>query len=110
MRISKIVAALALLGALGACSGGEKTATGQGPTFALTFPSSLVTSAQDGRVILLLSGDFKREPKDHVEANLPLDAPFMFGVNVEGWATRRLAGPRASSQACRAAITRCRWS
>ncbi|HEY2685440.1 MAG TPA: hypothetical protein VGI93_18150 [Steroidobacteraceae bacterium] len=86
MRISKIVAALALLGALGACSGGEKTATGQGPTFALTFPSSLVTSAQDGRVILLLSGDFKREPKDHVEANLPLDAPFMFGVNVEGWA------------------------
>jgi hypothetical protein len=34
----------------------------------------------------LLSHDTTREPRKHVAANEPLDAPYMFGLNVEGMA------------------------
>jgi hypothetical protein len=40
----------------------------------------------DGRVILLLSHDLKREPRDHVEPNEPLDSPYIFGLNVDALA------------------------
>jgi hypothetical protein len=60
----------------------------------------------DGRLILLLSKDFTREPKSHVEPNAPLDSPYLFGTNVDslkpgqaaivgadafGWPVRRLS-------------------
>src|SRR5579859_5710881 len=87
MRTIAIASVWVLACGLGACSGDNSNAAKvQGPSFALTLPSGIVNSPQDGRVILLLSSDFKREPKDHVEANLPLDAPYMLGANVEGWA------------------------
>jgi hypothetical protein len=57
-----------------------------GPEFAVSFPAAKSTAPLDGRVILLLSRDLTREPRSHVEANEPLVAPFMFGLNVEGLA------------------------
>jgi hypothetical protein len=57
-----------------------------GPSFAISFPATRSAAPIDGRVILLLSRDFDREPRSHVEPNEPLKAPYMFGVNVEGLA------------------------
>ena len=57
-----------------------------GPSFAVSFPATRSSAPLDGRVILLLSRDFDREPRSHVEPNEPLKAPYMFGVNVEGLA------------------------
>ena len=37
-----------------------------------------------GRLILMLSRDLQREPRSHVSPDEPLDAPFMFGMNVVG--------------------------
>jgi hypothetical protein len=54
--------------------------------FSISFPKSLVGSPQDGRVILLLSRDFNREPRTHVSSGEPLDCPYLFGLNVDGLA------------------------
>ena len=56
------------------------------PAFTVSFPAAMSEAPLDGRVILLVSRDLVREPRTHVAANLPLDAPFMFGRNVEGLA------------------------
>jgi hypothetical protein len=81
MRINALTA-LALFSTLSAGAAGDAA---KAPTFSISFPASLAASPQDGRVVLLLSRDFVREPKSHVEPNLPLDAPYMFGFTVEGW-------------------------
>ncbi len=57
----------------------------------VTFSTSLAGQAQDGRLILLLSHDGKREPREHVEPNEALDSPFIFGLNVDQWAPRSVA-------------------
>ena len=53
-----------------------------GPSFAVRFPLARSAVALDGRLILLLSRDFNREPREHVDADEPLSSPFIFGQNV----------------------------
>jgi hypothetical protein len=59
-------------------------AAGSGSTFAVSFPAAVSGTPIDGRLILLLSRDFNREPRAHVDADEPLASPFLFGLNVEG--------------------------
>jgi hypothetical protein len=56
----------------------------QEPTVAVSFPASRSGAPLDGRVIVLLSRDLKREPRTHVSPNMPLDSPYLFGQNAEG--------------------------
>lgn len=53
-----------------------------GPSFAVQFPLARSAVPLDGRLILLLSRDFNREPREHVDADEPLSSPFIFGQNV----------------------------
>ncbi len=57
-----------------------------GPTFAVSFPAAASAQPLDGRLILLISKDFSREPRTHVEANEPLASPYLFGLTVDGMA------------------------
>lgn len=54
----------------------------QATSFAVSFPGSRSNTPLSGRVILLLSRDFSREPRTHIEPNEPLDSPHIFGLNV----------------------------
>jgi hypothetical protein len=54
--------------------------------FSVSFPASRSATPLDGRVILLLSTDFSREPRAHVDPDDPLVSPYIFGVNVDGLA------------------------
>src|ERR1700749_600732 len=78
----------------------------QAATFAVSFPGLRSNAPLGGRVILMLSRDFSREPPSHVEPNEPLDSPYLFGLNVTnlapgtpavlddhafGWPARRLS-------------------
>ena len=63
----------------------DARAQAQGASFTVTIPASAYAGPPlEGRLILLVSRDLKREPKSHVSPDAPLDAPFMFGVNVDG--------------------------
>lgn len=73
------------LGVSSTCSAQQPTAH-EGTSFAVSFPAARSPSPLDGRVILLLSRDLKREPRTHVEPNEPLDSPYIFGLNVDGLA------------------------
>jgi hypothetical protein len=53
------------------------------------FPAARSAVPLDGRIILLLSRDLTREPRTHVAPNEPLASPYLFGVNVDGWAPDR---------------------
>jgi hypothetical protein len=55
-------------------------------TFSVSFPAARSGKPLDGRVILLLSRDFTREPRSHVEPNEPLASPYLFGLNVDALA------------------------
>ena len=52
--------------------------------FSVSFPATRSATPLDGRVILLLSTDFSREPRSHVDPDDPLVSPYLFGINVEG--------------------------
>lgn len=80
MTLRPLLAALLALSAT--CLSGPSLAA----SFRVSFPASASATALDGRVILLVSRDLVREPKSHVVPNAPLDAPFMFGSNVDGLA------------------------
>jgi hypothetical protein len=54
-----------------------------GSTFTVSFPADRVAKPLDGRVILMLSRDFTREPRTHVMPNEPLSSPYLFGLTVE---------------------------
>jgi hypothetical protein len=91
IRIALTLAAVAALsGTLQGCDtrgGAHETAAGpEGTTFAVRFPAERSSKALDGRVILLLSRDFSREPRSHVEPNEPLASPYLFGLTVDGLA------------------------
>ena len=58
----------------------------EGTTFSVSFPAQRSGKPLDGRVILLLSRDFTREPRSHVEPNEPLASPYLFGLTVDGLA------------------------
>jgi hypothetical protein len=61
-------------------------------TFAVSSPAGLSPAGPiDGRVILLLSRDLKREPRSHVSPNEPLASPYLFGVTVDGLAAGHAA-------------------
>jgi hypothetical protein len=79
-----------LAGALQGCDqrGGthETAAATEFTTFSVSFPKERSAKPLDGRVILLLSRDFTREPRTHVEPNEPLASPYLFGLTVDGLA------------------------
>lgn len=84
---------LAAVGALGlAVQGCDTQAAHQAPaavagsTFTVSFPTDRSAKPLDGRVILMLSRDFTREPRTHVMPNEPLASPYLFGLTVEGLA------------------------
>jgi hypothetical protein len=90
IRIALTLAAVAAIsGTLGCDTRGgahETAAATEGTTFAVGFPTERSAKALDGRVILLLSRDFSREPRSHVEPNEPLASPYLFGLTVDGLA------------------------
>jgi hypothetical protein len=63
-----------------------RNASHTGPSFAVSFPAQRSHEALDGRLILLLSRDFAREPREHVSPDEPLSSPYIFGLNVEAMA------------------------
>jgi len=90
-------------------------------TFAVTIPVTRADAPQEGRLILLLSRDLKREPKSHVSPDEPLDSPYLFGMNVEdfapgrtvvfddtafGWPARRLSSLPAGDYQVQAVLNR----
>jgi hypothetical protein len=91
IRIALALAGIAsLAGALQGCDqrGGthETTAANEVTTFSVSFPAGRSGKPLDGRVILMLSRDFTREPRTHVAPNEPLASPYLFGLTVEGLA------------------------
>ena len=85
-----LAAVAAISGTIQGCDtrGGahETAAVTEGTTFAVRFPTERSSKALDGRVILLLSRDFSREPRSHVEPNEPLASPYLFGLTVDSLA------------------------
>jgi hypothetical protein len=83
----RLIAAASLIAATLTGSQAQASSPAQEPTFTVSFPRGLSSAGPlDGRVILLLSRDLKREPRSHVSPNMPLDSPYMFGLTVEGLA------------------------
>jgi hypothetical protein len=118
MRLSAVMI-LVLSGASLAHSGTAPKA--YGPAFSVSFPAEQSSAAIDGRIILLLSHDFKREPRTHVSPDEPLDSPYIFGVNVDalppgkaavvndgafGWPARRLSQLPAGDYFVQAVLNR----
>ena len=91
IRIALALAGVAaLVGALVGCEQRAGTAAAAAAneytTFSVSFPAERSGKPLDGRVILLLSRDFTREPRTHVEPNEPLASPYLFGLTVDGLA------------------------
>ena len=82
---------LAVVFAFAAAGSGDAQPSPAGPTFTVSFPAQASAKSLDGRVILLLSHDLTREPRSHISPDEPLDAPFMFGANVDGLAPGQTA-------------------
>jgi hypothetical protein len=126
IRIALTLAAVAALsGTLQSCDtrgGSNETASATaGTTFAVGFPTERSAKALDGRVILLLSRDFSREPRSHVEPNEPLASPYLFGLTVDalapggkavlddrafGWPATHLSGIPAGDYFVQAVLNR----
>ena len=90
-RATLLTLAVTALAAAGCARADSHSRGGPGPSFAISFPAARSAARLDGRVILLLSRDFEREPREHVEPNEPLSSPFIFGLNVEGLAAGQQA-------------------
>jgi hypothetical protein len=91
LRIALALAGVAaLVGTLVGCEQRPGTsavaAANEVTTFSVSFPAQRSGKPLDGRVILLLSRDFTREPRSHVEPNEPLASPYLFGLTVDGLA------------------------
>ena len=89
--------------------------------FSVSFPAERSPKALDGRIILLLSHDLAREPRSHFSQEEPLDAPAIFGMNVDhlapaqaaivddrafGWPARRLSALPAGDYFVQAVLNR----
>lgn len=77
----------ALAGALQGCdtqAAHQTSGAAGGSTFTVSFPNDRSARPLDGRVILMLSRDFTREPRTHVMPNEPLSSPYLFGLTVDG--------------------------
>jgi hypothetical protein len=81
------VLAATAIAAFGAAGGlpirGVFASESAAPQVAVMYSGGHNGTPLDGRVILLLSRDFSREPRTHVEPNEPLASPYIFGLNVE---------------------------
>lgn len=73
---------------MAAAAGAAPVQHGAAPinTFAISFSAARHATPLDGRLIVLLSKDFTREPRDHVSPEEPLDSPYLFGMNVDALA------------------------
>lgn len=90
MRIAPSLAVICLIAApleIGAADNAVHERI-RGTTFSISLPAAR-TAPLDGRIILLLSRDLTREPRSHVEPNEPLASPYVFGLNVDGFAAGR---------------------
>ncbi len=120
LRVAILAGAVLWLGGGRAAFAARPNATA-GPAFAVSFPAAASATPLDGRLILLVSRDFTREPRSHVSPDEPLAAPFMFGMNVEalapgatatlgeaafGWPARRLADLPAGDYFVQAVLNR----
>ena len=89
--------------------------------FSVSFPATRSATPLDGRVVLLLSTDFSREPRSHVDPDDPLVSPYLFGINVDalaagqsavlddaafGWPARRLSQLPAGDYYVQAVLNR----
>jgi hypothetical protein len=84
---SFLIAIFIAAGLLSAAAG----ATAPTPTVSITFPAARGATPLDGRVILLFSRDFTREPRIHVDPDDLLDSPFVFGADVDALAPNQAA-------------------
>jgi hypothetical protein len=80
--VPRVLAVLAM-GVAALSPGVPARASVREPVVTVSFPASLSAAPLDGRVILLVSRDLQREPRTHVSPNMPLDSPFLFGLNVD---------------------------
>ncbi len=79
-RVSAALATIPLLG-----FAAPAMAATAGATIEVALPATATNAVPaEGRLIVLLSRDLKREPKDHVSPDAALDSPFLFGMNIEG--------------------------
>ena len=83
LAVGVIVGLLPGCGSHGGTSPGTGGAVAVGTTFSVSFPAERSKKPLDGRMILLLSRDFSREPRTHVEPNEPLASPYLFGLTVD---------------------------
>ena len=86
MKLTIVAVAAALLGM--SLHGDAADQAAHGPAVAVSFPATSSATPLDGRIILLLSRDFAREPRSHVEPNEPLASPYLFGMNVAALGAR----------------------
>jgi hypothetical protein len=92
-----------------------------GPSFMLSYPTTLATTPQDGRLILLLAHDTTPEPRAQVSPDEPLKSPNIFGLTVTalrpnqpatidasafGWPTPSLASLPAGDYTIQAVLNR----
>jgi hypothetical protein len=59
------------------------------PAITVTYPEARSSGPLDGRIVLLLSSDFSREPRTHVDPDEPLSSPYIFGRNVAAWLPKK---------------------
>ncbi|HEY5206351.1 MAG TPA: hypothetical protein VIJ63_17385 [Roseiarcus sp.] len=111
----------AVLTGLALAFGSLAHAASRGESFTVSFPATRSAGALDGRIILLVSPDLRREPRTHVSPDELLDAPFMFGLSVDhlapgasvvfddgafGWPARRLSALPAGDYLVQAVLNR----
>jgi hypothetical protein len=92
-----------------------------GPRVLVTLAAPGITTPLEGRLILMVSPDLKREPRTHVSSDALLDSPFLFGLNVAGvapggaitvddsafgWPARRLSALPAGDYQVQAVLNR----
>ena len=87
VRMSLAAAAMWL--AAGYAQGSDASVAGAGTAFVISAPVGHGGTPLEGRIILLVSRDLSREPRAHVEPDEPLASPYLFGLNVDGWAAGR---------------------
>ncbi len=62
-----------------------------GPSFSISFPASLGTTPQAGRIILVVASNPDKEPRLQVEDESLGVTPYAFGLTVDGWAPGKKA-------------------
>lgn len=82
-RVLSFLVGATFVVALSACQPATAPEVAQGPAFSVSFDASLSESAQDGRLVVLLSSHEDDEPRFLVSNSA--DTQLIFGQNVENW-------------------------